>query len=283
MSFMALQSCKWYNTSVGAMLQTSSDAATTRIRSTGVNSIPHASGIYQILCIPTRKVYIGSAVDLPRRWAQHRWALIHGTHKNRHLQSAWNKYGAKAFTFSVLQACDPSSLVDLEQFWIDATACYDRQKGFNIRRVAESNVGIARTPEVRAKLSAAKIGKKYGPMPAATRAKLSAAHKGKSYWQHTPETRAKITKAQTGRRWSEAVKEKLRQAAKGRVPSEATRRAQIAAASKKWIVTDPHGAEYHITNLEAFCRERGLVAASMGQVASGKVQQHRGWKCHRLS
>jgi predicted GIY-YIG superfamily endonuclease len=41
---------------------------------------PHASGVYQIRCIPTGKVYVGSAVDLFKRWAQHHRTLRKGEH-----------------------------------------------------------------------------------------------------------------------------------------------------------------------------------------------------------
>jgi hypothetical protein len=63
---------------------------------------PRSPGIYQILCIPNGKIYIGSAIDLRARWEQHRHSLRRRDHRNRHLQQAWDKYGESNFEFSVL-------------------------------------------------------------------------------------------------------------------------------------------------------------------------------------
>lgn len=59
------------------------------------------SGIYQILCKPTGKVYIGSAVWIAKRKRHHREALLAGKHHSQYLQKAWDKYGPEAFEFSI--------------------------------------------------------------------------------------------------------------------------------------------------------------------------------------
>jgi group I intron endonuclease len=56
-------------------------------------AIPRASGVYQILCKPTGKIYVGSAVNLRGRWLNHRSSLRCGKHPNIVLQRAWNKDG----------------------------------------------------------------------------------------------------------------------------------------------------------------------------------------------
>jgi group I intron endonuclease len=63
-------------------------------------SIPTESGVYQILCVPTGKAYVGSAVNLAKRWQEHRWMLRRGQHHSQYLQRAWDKYGETAFAFS---------------------------------------------------------------------------------------------------------------------------------------------------------------------------------------
>ena len=42
--------------------------------------LPHTSGVYQIRCIPTGKIYLGSAVNLRKRWEQHYRSLRKGEH-----------------------------------------------------------------------------------------------------------------------------------------------------------------------------------------------------------
>src|SRR5262245_60899127 len=100
---------------------------------------PRASGVYQIRCVPTGKIYVGSAVNLWERWYRHRRALRRSEHGNRYLQAAWSKYGEENFTFEILELVDVSHLMEAEQEWIDSTACIDRDFGFNVRDTAESS------------------------------------------------------------------------------------------------------------------------------------------------
>lgn len=101
-------------------------------------TIPRSSGIYQIRCIPTGKIYIGSAVSLRDRWDKHRASLRKGKHRNIHLQSAWDKYGEESFEFLILELVGRAGLLEAEQAWIDKTKCTDRTIGFNIYEIAGS-------------------------------------------------------------------------------------------------------------------------------------------------
>lgn len=49
-------------------------------------SVPILCGIYQIRNTVTGKIYIGSAVDIARRFRVHRWYLTKGEHGSRHLE-----------------------------------------------------------------------------------------------------------------------------------------------------------------------------------------------------
>ena len=103
-----------------------------------VRTTPRSSGVYQILCIPTGKIYIGSAVDLRARWYEHRWRLRRGDHWNVNLQSAWDQYGEANFEFSILGFMEVADLLRAEQEWIDRTGCTRRDVGFNIATIAGS-------------------------------------------------------------------------------------------------------------------------------------------------
>lgn len=138
-------------------------------------------GIYQIICGPTGKRYIGSAACISSRWGHHRAFLRAGKHANPHLQSAWNKYGEAAFQFNVLELVDGDLLV-AEQAWIDSTA-----PEFNmIKAGAPPMLGKKHTPESRAKMSAFLLGRKASPE---TRAKMSAKRLGHAV---SSATRARI-------------------------------------------------------------------------------------------
>jgi group I intron endonuclease len=75
--------------------------------------------VYQILFKPEGLAYVGSTTDLKRRWRRHRNDLARGTHHSRYLQRLWNKYGADAFEWSVLEAVlSESQLLATELVWV---------------------------------------------------------------------------------------------------------------------------------------------------------------------
>jgi group I intron endonuclease len=61
-----------------------------------------ARGIYKIINVLNDKFYVGSAVDFARRKREHWNKLRKGTHHNKYLQTAWNKYEEAAFIFAIV-------------------------------------------------------------------------------------------------------------------------------------------------------------------------------------
>ena len=60
-------------------------------------------GIYVIQNTINNHIYIGSSINLKQRFSQHKSTLRNNTHKNKHLQSAWNKYGEENFEFIIIE------------------------------------------------------------------------------------------------------------------------------------------------------------------------------------
>ena len=157
------------------------------------------------------KIYIGSANDLYNRKSTHFKSLREGTHENSYLQNAYNKYGADAFEFSVLEIVENSEeLIEREQYYMDKTKCYDREIGYNMCKLARSSLGIKRSPETRAKIGAVQKGRK--PTLEARR-NMSNARKGRKL---TEEWKHKIGDAQRGTKnhrynktWSKEHKRKM--------------------------------------------------------------------------
>jgi len=113
------------------------------------------SGIYQIQSkIKPERIYIGSSVNITERWRHHKDNLSFKKHHNRIIQNHYNKYGEFDLQFSVLLGCDKKDLVKNEQFFIDSLNPY-----FNIRKIAESNIGIKRTTEFCKKQSESRKGR----------------------------------------------------------------------------------------------------------------------------
>jgi group I intron endonuclease len=114
------------------------------------------SGIYKISCRPSGKVYVGSAVNMYRRWhSRHLPQLRRNKHSNRHLQSAWNKYGESAFTCEVIEQCDTTELISREQYWMDK---FDSVGlcGFNIAKLAGSTIGVPQSEKCKQAILQAK-------------------------------------------------------------------------------------------------------------------------------
>ena len=115
--------------------------------------------IYKITCTKNNKLYVGSTVRLLcQRWGDHRSALRKKYHANIHLQRAWDKYGEDSFIFEKIEECSKDIRQMREQYWIDY---YDVFKnGFNRNPIAGTSVGIKRSKETCAKISASKNWKK---------------------------------------------------------------------------------------------------------------------------
>lgn len=67
-------------------------------------------GIYKISNKKNGKIYIGSSVDVDKRWLQHKINLIENNHYNSDLQQDYNKYGKEAFEFKTMKEVDEENL-----------------------------------------------------------------------------------------------------------------------------------------------------------------------------
>lgn len=74
-------------------------------------------GIYIIRCLQEKTVYIGSSVDIQRRWTEHKTRLNTNNHHCEQLQLAWDAYGDESFIFDILELTD--EIVQQEQYWLD--------------------------------------------------------------------------------------------------------------------------------------------------------------------
>lgn len=189
-------------------------------------------GIYKIENIINHMLYIGQSVDIQKRWMMHRRELNNGTHGNRHLQRAWNKYGQDAFIFSILELCDEKDLNSLEIEYIAYYKANDEEYGYNLTIGGDGVRGWIPTDEWREKLKVVNAGEN-NPMF------------GK---KHTEETKNKIRQKKVGdknsmygkrgenspsygRKHTEAELEKMRNVNKGKHMSDAFRKKQSQAKS----------------------------------------------------
>lgn len=77
-------------------------------------------GVYAICNTLTGKRYIGSSININRRWTAHRCNLRRGSHHSDGLQADWDLCGEQHFTFELLESLnDTNRLVAAEKEWID--------------------------------------------------------------------------------------------------------------------------------------------------------------------
>ena len=117
------------------------------------------SGIYVIKNTVNGAVYVGSSIDLKRRELKHSQQIKKGTHANRYLARAIQKYGADNFIFKIIEKCEPSNLKEREQFYIEQYQAFGN--GYNLLPLAYRNSGYRHTPEALGKISDASKGKTF--------------------------------------------------------------------------------------------------------------------------
>jgi len=145
------------------------------------------SGVYRITNKLDGKIYIGSASYLENRINVHKCRLRKHNHHNKHLQAAWDKYGAESFQFDVLEYCSIDQLKDIELKWILSTDCTNREVGYNKCIDVRSRRGVKSGPlseEHKAKIAEAARGRKIPNRKSRivseeTKAKIGAANAGK--------------------------------------------------------------------------------------------------------
>src|SRR4051812_13574965 len=93
------------------------------------------TGIYKIVNILNGIIYVGSAVNIKKRWQWHKKDLRANKHRNSYLQNAWNLHGEECFEFSVIEYCEETQLLEREQNWID-TLNSVRPNGYNLAPIA---------------------------------------------------------------------------------------------------------------------------------------------------
>lgn len=208
------------------------------------------SGVYEIVNTVNGKRYIGSSIGLVCRLREHLNLLRRCKHHNKHLQSAFNKYGENVFIFHPLLYCDPDNTLLYEQMCMDGL-----RPGYN-------KSGNAEAPTRGIRFSEERIAKMRGRKPSnATLEKLRMSHLGH---KASEETRAKMGMARKGKKLSDEIRANMSAAQKGRTFSEEAL-VRMSAAHKG----RPSGNKGHKYSDESRAK---ISAALIGRVASDETR-----------
>jgi len=122
------------------------------------------SGIYKIINLVNNKFYIGSSINIYSRWSKHKNLLRKNQHKNKHLQSAWNKYTEDSFEFIIIDKMQNNDDIQLrkellqrEGYWINLLTPYIKEIGYNVNIKPNSRSGLKESEETKRKKSIAML------------------------------------------------------------------------------------------------------------------------------
>lgn len=208
--------------------------------------------IYKITHIPTGMSYIGYSGMVERRWKVYRKLKLGGTYK-RKIERAIAKYGIDQFEFTILYQSlyRDHALDEMEDYFIREYDTLDY--GYNMRvggqwahenyltteaikaKISQRTRERMKCPEIRAKISAARLGTK---LPETTKSKIA------DWSKSNPVEHQLAVEARTNSMveyWKnpsdahKAMGEKLRLANLGKVHTEETK-AKISANNKSSVV-----------------------------------------------
>lgn len=167
------------------------------------------AGIYRWVNKVNHKTYIGSSVNLGRRFKVYydfSFLSVRIKKAQSHIYSAILKHGYYNFQLEILEYCAKENAISREQYYIDLL-----NPEYNLNSTAGSRLGANISNESRQKMSAAAIGRKHTEE---TKNLISLANKGINNPNfgktHSKETKALISLARLGKSiLSESVKAKM--------------------------------------------------------------------------
>lgn len=168
--------------------------------------LPRVSGIYIVRNTVSGKEYVGLSQDIRRRVSRHQWA---GT-TNSLLHRAVKKHGVGVFEVCVHTLAPFSELPALELLLVEERRTM-RPNGYNLTAGGEGTTGRRHSDETKKLLRDGKLGK---PLSEEHKAKISAA----AEWLWTPEMRARTSAAGIGKTRSDETKKRMGEANRRRPP-----------------------------------------------------------------
>ena len=180
-------------------------------------------GIYKIE-YKQSVAYIGSSINLERRWKQHIRAMRNGKHHNFLLQRVFDKHGINVFSFSVLESCTDTELENREQYYIDSLKPLFNLSDASGRHLHTEEAkkkmrGRFVSEETRKKLSDSHKGKPNGRKGIKTGfIPKSAFKKGQIPWNKGKKLKSSWNK---GKHLSEEAKKKMSDSHKNKLPTKA--------------------------------------------------------------
>ena len=208
--------------------------------------------VYCYHCIPTGKKYIGKTIREQRRKAQHKHYAESGN-MDTHFYRAVRKYGWESFIYGVIRYC--ADVDEMDRLEIESISEYRTlTEGYNMTVGGEGTSGYKHPPHVIKKMCESKRGRVL-----------------------TQEHKDKIRKKSKGRKLTQESIQKIKENRKGRTPfaGRTHREDTINKMSSTYRIEYTNGETEIVTNLKAYCKERGYNEGLVHRVQKGKQTRHK--------
>jgi group I intron endonuclease len=188
-------------------------------------------GIYCITNNINGKRYIGQSTDIAFRWSRHK-----AMYTKNHLTNAIGKYGVSSFSFDVLREVSESPLTKIlldvfETAYIKKYNTMDPRYGYN--KISGGSSGRVPSQETIEKISRNRKGKGSRPMSEEHKLKISKTRVGKKRPRFSADWIEHLRLSSTGKKHSQATKDKIAKANKGKVFTEEHKRHMKEAQAKR--------------------------------------------------
>lgn len=233
-------------------------------------------GIYTITS-PSGRLYVGSSVNIAKRWRVHLCLLRAGRHHCAPLQRAFDKYGEARIMFAKVAFVSRGELLAREQEQIDA---HPFVRLYNVLPTAGRPLGRLISAEMRARLSAALTGREFS---CAARERMRRAQTGK---KQSPETIEKRRAGALGREVKGATRNKISAAQIGKPRRESPNTSGfvgVTAYAGKWRAQfgRVYLGYYSTAELAATAIARYKATGSIRTGRSNSKSGYRGVSLHK--
>lgn len=224
--------------------------------------------IYKATNIINGKVYIGFDSVWPKRQKSHKFSSFNsnGQDYNFKFHRAIRKYGWEAFEWEEI-CCSKDGeylLNEMEKYFIQQYDSYNN--GYNMTLGGEGCFGRIFTKQSKEKISKGNKGKIRSEK---FKQDVSKSRKG---FKHTFEAKIKISKTHTNRIHTDEARRNM--GGNRGTPN-----------AKDYLLIDPNGVEYKVTNLAEFCRNNPqykLHSRSISNNINNNINNYKNWKIYHL-
>jgi group I intron endonuclease len=192
------------------------------------------SGIYKIVNKINGRYYIGSSINIRKRWNEHKRTLRQNNHDNSFLQKSWNKHGEETFIFEIIEnVVDVTKLLEREQHYLNLINPFNKDITYNLCKTAGNMLGFKHNDESKLKMSIKMLGNKY-----------SLGHR------HTNDTKTKMSNSHIGLKHLEKTKIKMiKISKKEKLISKKYKSTKLSGEIKKEVIDIYNSGEYSTRKL----------------------------------